>query len=110
MTVKSKKQQKNLRYYPVIGLLQEMRNLFLGKIKILKASNERERERDRENKKRLLLQHPSDAFILSESVTENKTENPNVVVSQYFIIGCQNIANMRLFFTQTHKVQNKVSI
>lgn len=80
MTVKSKKQQKNLRYYPVIGLLQEMRNLFLGKIKILKASNERKRER--ENKKRLLLQHPSDAFILSESVTENKTENPNVVVSQ----------------------------
>ena len=33
-------------------------------------------ERTRENKKRLLLQHPSDAFILSESVTENKTENP----------------------------------
>jgi len=50
-----------------------MRNLFLGKIKILKASK---KEKERDNKKRLLLQHPSDAFILSESVTENKTENP----------------------------------
>lgn len=106
---KSKKQTKNLRNYPVIGLLQEMRNLFLGKIKILKASK-KEKERERTKRDCFFSIHQMHLYFLKVSLKiKQKIQShltklaSNVDVRQIIHNWLPEHSKYAPFFTQKYK-------